>query len=175
MAHLEQRNWFEKMRRHHPEWFAHVTVLEIGSLDINGTIRDLYDNPLRYVGVDVGPGPGVDIVAGGETLEYPDNSFDITVSAECFEHNPEWVATFRNMHRMASKAVLVTCASDGRPEHGTRNSHPDNSPRTLEWDYYRNLNRADFYHEFDLDSMFSVFEFEYNPRSHDLYFWGVVK
>jgi len=89
MAHLEQRNWFEKIRRNHPEWFAHVTVLEVGSLDINGTIRDLYDNPIRYVGVDVGPGPGVDVVANGENLDYPDNSFDIAVSAECFEHNPD--------------------------------------------------------------------------------------
>jgi len=175
MAHLEQRIWFQKIRTHHPDWFNNVSVLEIGSLNINGTIRDLYTNTTQYVGVDVGPGPGVDLVAPGETLDYEDNSFDIAVSAECFEHNPQWIATFANMHRMASTAVLMTCASDGRPEHGTHNSHPDNSPHTLEWNYYRNLNRSDFYREFDLDKMFTAYEFEYNPRSHDLYFWGVKK
>lgn len=173
MAHLQQLNWFEKMRRIFPEWFTHVTVLEIGSLNINGTIRGFYDNPIKYVGVDVGPGPGVDLIAGGETLDFPDNSFDVAVSAECFEHNPEWVATFANMHRMASKAVLITCASDGRPEHGTSTNDPSSSPHT--GDYYRNLNRADFYHEFDINDMFETHEFEYNPRSHDLYFWGIKR
>lgn len=173
MAHLAQRNWFEKIRRIHPEWFTHVTVLEIGSLNINGTIRDFYDNPLDYVGVDVGPGPGVDVVAYGEQLTYADNSFDVAVSVECFEHNPEWVATFNNMHRIASKAVLITCASDGRPEHGTSSHDPSSSPHT--GDYYRNLNQTDFEREFKLELMFAQWEFEYNPRAHDLYFYGIKR
>jgi hypothetical protein len=173
MSHAAQLNWFEKIRRINPIWFTHVHVLEIGSLNINGTIRGLYDNPITYIGVDVGPGPGVDLVADGSTLDYPDNSFDVTVSAECFEHNPEWVATFANMHRMAKTAVLMTCASEGRTEHGTSRNDPASSPHT--GDYYRNLTQADFEHEFDLDSMFSEYKFEYNPRACDLYFYGIKR
>jgi pterin-4a-carbinolamine dehydratase len=174
MAHLEQRNFFTSLKEKLPEVFAGVRVLEIGSLDINGTVRDFFDST-KYVGVDVAPGAGVDVVAQGEDLDYPDNSFDVAVSAECFEHNPEWVATFRNMWRMARTHVIMTCASEGRAEHGTRQSSPGSSPLTLDWDYYRNLTEEDFREAFDLDAMFSDYFFEYNPASCDLYFFGVKR
>ena len=172
MAHLQQRDFFEKVKRENPEVFTGVKVLEVGSLDINGTVRDFFD-AIRYVGVDVAPGPGVDVVAQGENLDYPDDSFDVAVSAECFEHNPEWVLTFANMWRMSNRFVIMTCASTGRPEHGTRHSSPGSSPLTLDWDYYRNLTEEDFREAFDLDNMFSEYFFEYNPTSCDLYFFGV--
>lgn len=174
MAHLQQRHFFESLKADRPEIFQDVNVIEIGSLDINGSIRDLFSGE-TYVGVDVGSGKGVDLVANGAELDFADDSFDVAVSAECFEHNPDWVATFANMHRMAETAVIVTCASDGRPEHGTTRSTPGASPLTLDWDYYRNLNEEDFVAEFDLESMFSEYEFRYNPESQDLYFWGIKR
>ena len=172
MAHSEQRQFFDGLRSVIPDAFIAKDVLEVGSLDINGTVRDFFSAP-NYVGVDVAPGKGVDVVAQGEDLDYPDESFDVAVSAECFEHNPEWVATFQNMWRMSRKYVIMTCASDGRPEHGTRKSSPGSSPLTLDWDYYRNLNEADFREAFDLDAMFEEYYFEYNSASCDLYFYGV--
>lgn len=171
MAHKEQRDFLERLKTAHPEWFHNVSVLEVGSLNINGTVRDFFQ-PTSYVGVDVDKGPGVDVIAEGQNLDYPANHFDIAISAECFEHNPYWAATFSNMHRM-SRVLIFTCASDGRPEHGTHQAHPSSSPLTLDWNYYRNLNRADFEQIFDLDSMFIKHQFEYNPASCDLYFWGV--
>ena len=154
--------------------FFGVSVIEIGSLNINGTVRDFFQTS-DYLGVDVGPGPGVDLVAEGQNLDFPDGHFDVAISAECFEHNPEWAATFANMHRVSSRYVVFTCASDGRPEHGTRRSSPDSSPLTLEWDYYRNLNEQDFRDAFDIESMFVEHEFRYNPTSHDLYFYGIKR
>jgi hypothetical protein len=173
MAHPEQRKFLSKLKSQHPEWFTGVKVLEIGSLNINGTVRDFF-TPTRYLGVDVGPGPGVDLVQRGEQVDLADNSFDVAISAECFEHNPEWEATFANMYRMA-RVVIFTCASTGRAEHGTHSAHPDSSPLTLEWDYYRNLNEEDFIDRFDLPAMFEDHEFQYNPESHDLYFWGIKR
>lgn len=171
MAHPEQRTFLNGLKQAHPEWFDGVTVLEIGSLNINGTVRDFF-TPTQYVGVDVGEGLGVDVVARGENLEYPDNSFDVAISAECFEHNPAWPETFANMIRMASKIVIFTCASTGRAEHGTHGAHPDSSPLTLEWEYYRNLTEEDFRNWFDIEQLFEKHEFTYNPESCDLYFWG---
>lgn len=175
MAHPAQRQFFERVRERFPDAFTGVEVLEVGSLDINGTVRDLFSNTVRYIGVDVGEGKGVDLVAHGENLDFDDSSFDTAISAECFEHNPEWAATFANMHRMAKQFVMFSCASDGRPEHGTTRTSPGSSPLTASWDYYRNLNEADFRAEFPLDEMFAIYEFEYNPASHDLYFWGIKR
>jgi hypothetical protein len=174
MAHLEQQEFFTHLRNQVPEAFTDVAVLEIGSLDVNGTVRDFFDSS-DYVGVDVGPGPGVDVIGRGEELTYPDNSFDVTVSAECFEHNPEWVATFRNMWRMSSTHVIMTCATEGRAEHGTRRSQPSSSPLTLHWDYYKNLTVDDFTKHFDLEAMFETYFFDHNRDSCDLYFYGLKK
>lgn len=171
MAHQQQRDFFQSVKTRFPSLFNNVTVLEIGSLDINGTIRDLF-NAKQYIGVDVQEGPGVDVVAEGQLLDYKDKSFDTVISAECFEHNPYWAETFVNMARMAKKAVIFSCASTGRPEHGTRRTTPEDSPYTLDWDYYRNLEAKDFEQKVDLSEYFSEWHFEYNPESQDLYFYG---
>lgn len=172
MAHQEQRDYFNKIKTMHPELFTDVSVIEMGSLNINGTARDFF-NAKKYLGVDLSEGPGVDLVMEAQKVKLPKNSFDIAVSAECFEHNPYWAETFQNMARLAKTAVIFTCASEGREEHGTTRSSPDCSPFTLQWDYYRNLNESDFREAFDLDSMFTEYAFEYNANAHDLYFYGI--
>jgi len=175
MAHGAQRVFFEKVREQYPEFFSNQRVLEIGSLDINGTVRDFFDN-CSYTGVDVAAGPAVDIVAQGQDLTFPDDSFDVSVSAECFEHNPYWRETFLNMVRMTRQGGLVafTCAADGRPEHGTARSDVGSSPLTvgLGWEYYRNLGEADF----DDESLagFGSKGFYDNRVNLDLYFVGIV-
>lgn len=175
MAHRQQRDFLERVRSKYPEAFSEAEVLEVGSLDINGTVRDFFDDRCSYLGVDVGPGPGVDLVMPGEKLSFPDDEFDTAISAECFEHNPAWLETFQNMHRMSRRFVIFTCASEGRREHGTRRTDPGSSPHTVDWDYYRNLNASDFEDALDLDQMFESWEFEYNPVSCDLYFVGLKR
>lgn len=174
MAHPEQRSFFAALRASMPDMFTGQRVLEVGSLDINGTVRDFFTD-CDYTGVDVGPGPGVDMVVAGQDLAFPDNSFDVVVSAECFEHNPEWLATFANMVRMCRRVVVFTCATTGREEHGTSRSHPLASPHTLDWDYYRNLSIDDFTDAFNFADRFTVYRFEVNESSHDLYFVGIIK
>lgn len=172
MAHSEQRVFFETVKSLYPQFFSNVSVIEIGSLNINGTVRDFY-NANMYIGVDVDEGKDVDIVEQGQDVKFPDRYFDVAVSAECFEHNPYWKETFANMYRMASKFVIFTCASEGRPEHGTTRTTPADSPFTVNWDYYRNLNEKDFREFFNFDMMFFKHSFIYNPQSCDLYFWGI--
>ncbi|MCH9758318.1 MAG: class I SAM-dependent methyltransferase [Proteobacteria bacterium] len=158
------------------------TIVEIGSLDINGTVRDSFKKymPIQsYTGVDVGEGAGVDVVCSGDELDSPDNSIDIAISTECFEHNPKWKETFINMHRILKEGglLIMTCASTGRPEHGTKRSESTSSPLTLElWgDYYKNLNEDDFKKNLDMSALFSCYRFYYNPYSYDLYFVGYKK
>lgn len=146
----------------------------MGSLNINGTIRDFFVSPKFYIGVDLEHGPGVDLVAEAQKVNLPDNLFDVAVSSECFEHNPYWLETFLNMYRLAREFVVFTCASEGRPEHGTTRSSVSDSPFTAtKWDYYRNLSALDFESKLNLSSMFSQHQFICNSNSHDLYFWGI--
>lgn len=178
MAHAQQREFLQKVVELFPKNFTGVKVLEVGSLNINGTVRDFFTD-CNYIGIDVGAGIGVDIVMSGHDYFGPDNSFDTIISCECFEHNPHWHATFRNMYRMTKPAglIVMTCATDGRPEHGTTRTSPHESPLTISkgWDYYRNLNVSDFTDLMDIQSMFSEHIFITDHRHHDLYFWGVKK
>lgn len=172
MSHSEQRQFFEWVKAQYPMFFNNVSVLEVGSLDVNGSVRDLF-SATRYVGVDVGEGVGVDVVCRGENLWYDAGEFDVCVSAECFEHNSEWLASFENMVRIAGRFVVFTCATDGRAEHGTSGCHPGASPLTAGSDYYRNLGELDFTGQIVFDRWFSVWEFSVDHDSHDLRFFGV--
>lgn len=172
MAHRAQHHFFELVKEAYPDKFIWSNVCEIGSLDINGSIRGLFEYA-NYVGFDVAPGPAVDYAVYGEDVYYPDNSFDITVSSECFEHAETWREIFGNMKRMTKRGGLVvfTCAGTGRPEHGTSRSDVGSSPLTVAAgiEYYGNLTPADFKEE-DLQGL--DYQFYENTVSCDLYFVG---
>jgi hypothetical protein len=95
------------------------------------------------------------------------------ISCECFEHDKHWKETFETMWRIARGLVIFSCATTGRPEHGTTATSPADSPFTN--DYYMNLTEEDFKKEFDFDSMFSKYQFSVCNRPEDLYFWGLKK
>ena len=175
MAHFQQLHFVEQLARHMAERWDDRRVVEIGAADVNGSIRPFFAGA-HYTGVDLAPGPGVDLVGDGHDVAIETDSVDLAISCECFEHNPKWRETFQNMHRMTRPGgiVVVTCASRGRLEHGTTRTRPQESPGTVAvgWDYYRNLNRADFERDFDLPSMFETFAFYRNDVSKDLYFAG---
>lgn len=43
-------------------------VLEVGSHDVYGTIRSCFGSVGDYVGIDLSPGPGVDLVLSAHEL-----------------------------------------------------------------------------------------------------------
>lgn len=176
MAHLEQKRFIAIVARHLGDYFTRCRVLEIGSLDINGSVRD-YFHKCQYTGIDVAEGKGVDLVCQGQEYAAPSDSFDQVISCEAMEHNPHWSATFLNMVRMCKPGglVLMTCATTGRTEHGTGKAEAESSPLTVKlgWNYYRNLSQADFAGVIDLRAAFSQHHFWINPNSFDLYFCGI--
>jgi hypothetical protein len=171
VSHQSQLNFVSSLKSQFPIFFAGQKVLEIGSLDINGSIRQFFIG-CDYTGVDLGEGKGVDLVARGEELDFPDGHFKVVASCECFEHNENWEATFRNMIRMSSGLVFFSCATTGRPEHGTRRTSPSDAPFTL--DYYKNLTEEDFREKFTFEE-FESYGFSTNSNPQDLYFWGIKK
>jgi SAM-dependent methyltransferase len=178
MAHDQQLRFIKIISSNLGGFFRDAKVLEVGSLNINGTIRGMFRN-CDYIGLDVAKGKDVDIVCEGQKYDAPDNTFDHVISCEAMEHNPFWEETFLNMVRVCKPGGLITmsCASIGREEHGTRRTSTKNSPLTAElgWDYYRNLNERHFKEKFDFDELFIAHKFWENWQMYDLYFCGIKK
>lgn len=105
-------------------------------------MRDLFQRAAPYVGVDLGPGRAVDVVASGHDFGR-DESFTTVVTTECLEHDPGWRDTLANIERVLRPGgvLILTCATTGRHEHGTTRTSPAMSPSTN--DHYKNLTAAD--------------------------------
>ena len=177
MSHPQQVEFCKKIKALFPSFFQYQLVLDIGSLDINGNNRYLFDN-CTYLGVDIADGNNVDIVTTGGKLQLPDESIDTIISTECLEHDMFYPETLKNMYRMLKPGglLLFTCATDGRAEHGTERTSPECAPllqKNTEWkNYYKNLNEKDIRELFDIEALFKSATFEVNDDSHDLYFYG---
>jgi SAM-dependent methyltransferase len=139
LSHPQQQRFVARAAALHP---SSGSLLEIGSLDVNGTVRPFFPRAEPYVGIDLAPGAAVDVVASGHDFGR-DESFDTVVTTECLEHDPGWADTLRNIVRVLRPGgtLLLTCATIGRHEHGTTRTSPAMSPSTN--DHYRNLTAAD--------------------------------
>lgn len=180
MAHIEQKEFFLRVKSQFPEYFQNCNVLDVGSLDINGNNRHLFSN-YSYIGIDIGPGPNVDVVSTGHEYQS-EELFDVVISSECFEHDWHYPKTLNNCVKLTKPGGMFTftCASTGRHEHGTLRTTPSNAPLLsnvdLEWaNYYKNLTEQDIREVLDIDNIFEKYYFEYNPKTCDLYFWGIKK
>jgi len=176
VSHPEQQRFLALVAAANQPVLDGGRVLEIGSYDVNGTVRRAFRGAADYVGVDLTAGPGVDRVGYGHEIEDPPASYDVAISGECFEHDPHWRETFSTMARVVRPGGLVafTCASTGRPEHGTTRTDPSLSPGTQSrgWDYYQNRTASDF-EELPLAEWFEDWRFWEMTTSQDLFFAGV--
>jgi hypothetical protein len=115
-VHVQARDWFA---RHAARLdLDGCRVLEIGSLDINGSIRPLFAEAAHYHGLDVVPGPGVDEVADAATWTTTVR-YDVVACAEVLEHAPAWAAILEVMWAATASGgtLLMSCATDPRPPH----------------------------------------------------------
>jgi SAM-dependent methyltransferase len=162
-----------------PEYFKNKRVLDVGSGDINGNNRFLFEQ-CQYDGNDVVKAKNVTIVSKTKDLPFEDSSFDTIISTECFEHDPEYKESIKKIYKMLKPGglFLFTCASTGRAEHGTRRTSPKNSYGTIAKledmvDYYKNLTEIDLNCAINLNQSFSSWNTYYNGTSKDLYFIGI--
>ena len=174
MAHHQQQEFCKLINKF---FFKEkkIAILEIGSCNVNGTIRNIFTNNIKYIGADVAKGPDVDVVYDGLNLEIKDK-FDLSISCECFEHNPYYIENFKKMIDLTNEngIVVFTCASIIRGEHGTTRTSIKDSPGSMEkWNYYKNLFKKDFEGKLNLSELFYNYQFFYNLTSYDLYFIGI--
>jgi SAM-dependent methyltransferase len=179
--HREARDFTIFVKNILTNYFINKRVLDVGSGDINGNNRFLFENCL-YAGNDVIKATNVTIVSKTKDLPFINNTFDTIISTECFEHDPEYKESITKIYSMLKPGGLFcfTCASTDRPEHGTRRTSPHESYGTIGKlddmiDYYKNLNETDLNDVLNLNELFSGWDTYYNSESKDLYFVGIKK
>ncbi|MES2144454.1 MAG: class I SAM-dependent methyltransferase [Pseudomonadota bacterium] len=97
-------------------------VLDLGALDVNGSLRSLAPADCSYVGADFAPGNGVDVILqDAYALPFEPNSFDICVSSSCFEHAEFFWLAFTEVMRILKPHGLFYMNS---PSNGKFHRYP---------------------------------------------------
>ncbi len=177
MAHLAQKEFCLTVKNLFPGHFIRTMVLDCGSLDINGTNRYLFDH-CNYTGVDLKEGKNVNFVMTVHefSIHFPfkpiESLFDVIISTEMLEHDKRWRKSLKAMFKMLKPGglLLITAATTGREEHGTKAHHPETSPFTN--DYYRNVTEAMLRRGLPLRKFK---EYEISIQDTDIRFWGIKK
>jgi SAM-dependent methyltransferase len=173
MAHIEQYQWCEACKHIYKDYFNNKDVLDVGSQDINGSNKLFFEN-CNYIGLDIGPGKNVDVVCKIHEY-YPDKQFDTIISTEMLEHDENFDKSLKRMLELLKNngLLVLTAAGHERPEHGTTNHSPVDSPFTS--NYYKNIYSLDLINSLDPENNFSKFTIDYIPSSKDIRFVGIKK
>lgn len=177
MSHPEQMQFFSLVIRYFERQFS-GDVIDIGSMDINGGPHHLI-SPNRYVGVDLAEGPNVTLVSHGQDVAFDQSSFDVAMSSECFEHNPNWKETLKNMIRMTKPGGVIafSCATKGRAEHGTTRSdqgYAAPAAVSIGQEYYKNVTKMEVWRVIRRQPLARYYIYT-NYVTHDLYFVALKK
>lgn len=96
-------------------------TLELGALNVNGTIRDAARGASEYIGVDMRAGRDVDLVMdAADCLQtFGAASFDTILCCEMLEHDRRFWATVAGMHAMLRPGghLLISTPTFGFPYH----------------------------------------------------------
>lgn len=140
MAHKEQIAYCEYVKSIYPEYFCNKKVLDVGSLDINGNNRNLFEN-CEYTGLDLCAGLNVDIVMPIHKYKK-ENIYDVVICTEMLEHDKYYERSLKRIFKLlkSNGLLIITAASKGREKHGIYDNKPEDSPLTN--DYYRNVSKS---------------------------------
>jgi SAM-dependent methyltransferase len=127
----------------HARWFfdtylgesSTATVVDIGAQDVNGSLREVAPEGVRYVGVDFVKGKGVDVILEDPyRLPFEDASVDVIVSSSCFEHSELFWVLFLEILRVLKPSGLLYLNA---PSNGYVHRYPVDC-----WRFYPDAGRA---------------------------------
>lgn len=112
-----------------------VKVIEIGSQDVNGSLREVCPTRFDYVGVDFVAGKGVDVILEDPyVLPFEDETADVVLSSSCFEHSEMfWIAFLEILRILKPDGLLYLNV----PSNGNFHRYPVDC-----WRFYPDSGRA---------------------------------
>lgn len=135
----------ENMRRC-VDWYVGGTagkVVDLGAMNVNGSYRQLFEPSTEYVGVDLEPGPGVDLVLDDVySLPFEDNSLDLVLSGQMLEHCGQFWRVFSEISRVLKpEGLAFTIAPSSGPVHrypvDCYRFYPDSYRAIADWAHLR--------------------------------------
>lgn len=85
-----------------------LKIVDVGSQDVNGSLREVAPAGNQYVGVDFVEAKGVDIVITDPyVLPFEDESVDVVLSSSCFEHSDFFWLVFNEIMRVLKPTGLL--------------------------------------------------------------------
>lgn len=116
--HTSDLSWWRWAKSRYPWVFEDrgLKVLEVGSMNINGSIRHLFEPRAdggKYIGIDWRPGKDVDLTVPVEKLTAPPRSYDVVVSASMLEH------AHTPLEALTSMIRVLQCRGGDHPTSGT--------------------------------------------------------
>ena len=111
-------------------------VVDIGGRNVNGSLRSFFEEiGMKFVCVDMEPDSSVDIVIDPcEKLPFEDGSVDLIVSTSCFEHDPCFWITFKEMTRIIKPSGYIYINA---PTSGPYHTYPGDN-----WRFYSDAGQA---------------------------------
>lgn len=94
-----------------------LTFVDIGSQDVNGSLRSVASPNNKFIGVDFLEAKGVDVVITDPySLPFEDASVDAVVSSSCFEHSEFFWLLFNEALRILKPTGLlyINAPSNGK-------------------------------------------------------------
>lgn len=158
-VHPEARRWIEGQVAQSGPF---VSVLEIGSRNINGGVRDLFPNSV-FEGVDLVEGDGVDFVCDA-SVSLPSGPYDAAMCFEVFEHTAAWPQILANVYDvlMPDGVLILTMAGPGRAPHSAVDGG-----QVRPGEFYANVQPAELFDELSRAGFVDVLLRTTNPG--DLY------
>ena len=112
-----------------------MVVLDIGGQDVNGSLKSFFVDTMKYISVDIESHDSVDVVIKpGEILPFETGSIDIIISTSCFEHDPCFWMTFKDMCRVVKLGGYIYINA---PSNGAYHTYPGDN-----WRFYSDAGQA---------------------------------
>jgi len=100
--------WGKDLKRKYIKGNKPYTVLDVGSLDVNGSFREVLFDAEKYIGIDMQEGVGVDFTLNGHdlTTKFLDYTFDVVVCMNMMEHDSHFWITLEQINKVIKQGGL---------------------------------------------------------------------